>query len=572
LKSFPSRSFALIACTLFLSQGVLAESDAPSIPAQIDAMFADWNRSDAPGVAVGVIQNGEFVYQNAFGMADLERRVALTPRSVFEIGSVSKQFTAMCILLLEKRGKLQLDDDIRTYIPEMPVYERPITIRHLLHHTSGIRDIETLYPLAGWPYANYYSEAQQLDLITRQQALNFPPGDQYLYSNSGYLLLATIVHRVSGKTLREFAEERIFRPLGMTHTVFYDTPTQVIPERAIPYSRGEDGSYEMELWYLPFAGPSGLYTSIDDLARWDANFYDNQLGGGAELIETMVSPGILNSGESIDYAAGLGLGDHRGHPIVTHGGAWMGFRAGLTRFPEDRLTVILLGNGSTTGASAFSIADLYLGDAPEPDASESDSSRTRETIDVSTETLADFEGTYWNESDMLLRTLEIRDGALYYVRSEQSATELGAVADGRFVMIGPESRVEVAFNPARDATSRSMTVKVDNDDPLYFRLLEPLPGASLSEYAGTYWSDELDRELQIQLEGSEVSISWADNDRVEPAFQLARDDLLVQQFVQVPWYPQDVRLQFERDGKQQVTGLELSCDMVRGLSFEKLDR
>jgi CubicO group peptidase (beta-lactamase class C family) len=278
LKSFPSRSFALIACTLFLSQGVLAESDAPSIPAQIDAMFADWNRSDAPGVAVGVIQNGEFVYQNAFGMADLERRVALTPRSVFEIGSVSKQFTAMCILLLEKRGKLQLDDDIRTYIPEMPVYERPITIRHLLHHTSGIRDIETLYPLAGWPYANYYSEAQQLDLITRQQALNFPPGDQYLYSNSGYLLLATIVHRVSGKTLREFAEERIFRPLGMTHTVFYDTPTQVIPERAIPYSRGEDGSYEMELWYLPFAGPSGLYTSIDDLARWDANFYDNQLG------------------------------------------------------------------------------------------------------------------------------------------------------------------------------------------------------------------------------------------------------------------------------------------------------
>jgi CubicO group peptidase (beta-lactamase class C family) len=535
-------------------------------------MFADWNRSDAPGVAIGVIQDGEIVYQKAFGMADLERRVALTPRSVFEIGSVSKQFTAMCVLLLENDGKLKLDDDVRTYIPEMPVYERPITIRNLLHHTSGIRDIETLYPLVGWPYANYYSEVQQLDLITRQRALNFPPGDQYLYSNSGYLLLATIVHRVSGKTLREFAEERIFRPLGMTHTVFYDTPTQVIPERAIPYSQAEDGSYKMELWYLPFAGPSGLYTSIDDLARWDANFYDNQLGGGAELIETMVSPGILSNGESIDYAAGLGIGDHREHPIVTHGGAWMGFRAGLTRFPEDRLTVILLGNGSTTGVSAFSIADLYLGGAPEPDASESDSSRARETIDVSANTLADFEGIYWNESDMLLRTLEIRDGTLYYVRSEQSATELGAVADGRFVMIGPESLVQVVFNPASDATSRSMTVTVDNDDPLYFRLLEPLPGESLDEYAGAYWSDELERELQIQHEGSDVSLSWADENRNEPAFQLAPDDLLVKQFVQVPWYPQDVRLRFERDEKQQVIGLVLSCDMVRGLAFEKLDR
>ena len=299
------RIVACAALTLGLAAGLSAQTETEDLATQVDALFADWVDTDRPGAAVAVIRDGEIVHSNGFGMADLERGVPITVDSVFEIGSISKQFTAMCILLLEHDGKLSVDDDVRDFIPEMPSYEEPITLRHLLNHTSGIRDIETLFPLAGLSYLNEYPDAQQLDLITRQQALNFPPGEEYLYSNSGYLLLRLIVERVSGQSLREFAEERIFDPLGMTRTVFWERPRQIIPGRALAYSPREDGGWDYEVWHLGFQGPAGLYTTVGDLALWDANFYDNRLGGGAALIEKMETPGVLDSGEATDYAAGL---------------------------------------------------------------------------------------------------------------------------------------------------------------------------------------------------------------------------------------------------------------------------
>ena len=315
---------SILVCTMMLPLVTSAETEKPTVEAQMEELFAEVNRSDGPGAAVAVIRDGKIVYKNAFGMADLERRVALTSRSVFEIGSVSKQFTAMAILLLENDGKLSLEDDIRTHLPEMPVYEAPITIAHLLHHTSGIRDVETLLPMAGWPYTNYYSPWQQYELISRQKRLNFAPGEQHLYSNSGYSLLALIVERASGKTLREFAHERIFQPLGMHQTVSWDAPEQTVPDRALAYSPAADGGYELQMWYMPFVGPSGVYTNIVDLARWDANFYDNQLGGGAELIEKMTTPGTLNDGENTQYAGGLFVGPQEDHTLINHNGAWMG--------------------------------------------------------------------------------------------------------------------------------------------------------------------------------------------------------------------------------------------------------
>ena len=198
--------FLLISMTITSSASA---SIKPDLTSQVDELFTVYDSYDRPGAAVAVIQNGEIVYQNGFGMADLERSVTITPDSVFEIGSISKQFTAMCLMLLENDGKLTLDDNIRKYIPEMPEYDRQITLRHLLHHTSGVRDVETLIPLAGMHWFNYYSDVQMLELIMRQKGLNFPPGEQFLYSNSGYVLLAQVVSRVSGQSLREFAQKRI---------------------------------------------------------------------------------------------------------------------------------------------------------------------------------------------------------------------------------------------------------------------------------------------------------------------------------------------------------------------------
>jgi CubicO group peptidase (beta-lactamase class C family) len=564
----------LLAATLLILATPLAtaaRAEPPQLSARIDELFADVARSDSPGAAVAVIQNGRILYENAFGMADLERRVALTSGSVFEIGSVSKQFTAFCILLLEADGALTLDDDVRTWIPELPQYGRPITIRHLLHHTSGIRDIETLLPLAGVPWVNYYSASQSLDLITRQKGLNFPPGEQHLYSNSGYLLLARIIEEVSGLSLRQFARQRIFEPLGMEHTEFWDDPEQIVTGRALPYSRDSEGRWRQALWNLPFAGPSGLYTTVGDLALWDANFYDNRLGGGPELIARMTTPGVLANGESLDYAAGLSLGSYRGHQLIEHGGAWMGYRAILMRLPEERLTVIVLSNASEIFVRSETIADLLLPEDEEPGEASGEPPPPADaspSVELSPEQLEAWAGTYWNEDDELIRTLEVREGKLFYVRTNGSSTELGAADERSFFMIGPAVRVDVVLAGAVPA-DRTMTVTVEGDEPLLFHPVAKPAASSLQGLAGTYWSAELGRELQLVLADGRIHVHWSDEARQVPAEFISSEELVVPGFIRIPWNTQDTRLLVERDEAGQVTGLSLSCEMVRGVSLER---
>ena len=553
---------------IFLSvTGFASTSETPDIASQLNELFTVLESDERPGVAVAVIKDRKIVYQKGFGMADLERGVPITPESVFEIGSISKQFTAMCIMLLENDGKLALDDNIRKYIPEMPEYERPITLRQLLHHTSGVRDIETLIPLAGMHWFNYYSDDEMLELITRQKGLNFPPGEQFLYSNSGYILLAQVISRVSGKSLREFAQKRIFGPLGMEHTTFWDQPGQIVPNRALAYSsEGEDG-YKLEMWNMSFAGPAGVYTSVGDLALWDANFYDNKLGGGAALIKNMETPGLLENGESTDYAAGLSIQTHNGLPMISHRGSWMGYRASMRRYPEQSLSIVMLLNAESREVGAGQIANLYLADDFIPSGQPSEEYQAPTAIDVKAKVLAGHEGTYWNESDSLLRTIEVREGKLHYVRSAENVTELGALEDGGFFMVGIETPVRIEFQAS--GKSRTMTVKVDDEEPTLFKTLPVLSKNVLSTYTGAYWSAELQRELQIRVEGNEITASWADDGIRINGNMVNSDDVLFPQFVLAPWYQQDTRLHFQHNGSGVVTGLSLSCDMVRGVSFEK---
>ena len=564
LRKHTTVAFLLI----FLSvTGFASTSETPDIASQLNELFTVLESDERPGVAVAVIKDRKIVYQKGFGMADLERGVPITPESVFEIGSISKQFTAMCIMLLENDGKLALDDNIRKYIPEMPEYERPITLRQLLHHTSGVRDIETLIPLAGMHWFNYYSDDEMLELITRQKGLNFPPGEQFLYSNSGYILLAQVISRVSGKSLREFAQKRIFGPLGMEHTTFWEQPGQIVPNRALAYSsEGEDG-YKLEMWNMSFAGPAGVYTSVGDLALWDANFYDNKLGGGAALIKNMETPGLLENGESTDYAAGLSIQTHNGLPMISHRGSWMGYRASMRRYPEQSLSIVMLLNAESREVGAGQIANLYLADDFIPSGQPSEEYQAPTAIDVKAKVLAGHEGTYWNESDSLLRTIEVREGKLHYVRSAENATELGALEDGGFFMVGIETPVRIEFQAS--GKSRTMTVKVDDEEPTLFNTLPVLSKNVLSTYTGAYWSAELQRELQIRVEGNEITASWADDGIRINGNMVSSDDVLFPQFVPVPWYQQDARLHFQHNGSGVVTGLSLSCAMVRGVSFEK---
>ena len=280
---------------------------------KVDELFTDWNKSDSPGCAIAIIKDGEVIYSRGYGIANLEHDIPISTTSVFDIASTSKQFVAMSVALLARQSKLFLDDKIQAYLPEIQHYQQPITIRHLIHHTSGLRDYIILMDLSGFCWDNHCPNDEIISLIARQQELNFQPGTEYLYSNTGYLLLGEIVKRVSGKSLRAFTDEHIFVPLKMNHTHFRDDFREIIRDRATGYTPKDNGGFKIDMSLLDVVGDGGLHTTVDDLCLWDANFYQNIIGGyGKDLIDEMLVPGKLNNGEVLNYAFGLEIRSYRG--------------------------------------------------------------------------------------------------------------------------------------------------------------------------------------------------------------------------------------------------------------------
>ena len=434
---------AALVVLLVLTGGVACDTVfTPSTPGsgmpEIDAIFADYDRSDSPGCALGMIQDGEVVYRRGYGMADLEHGFALGSDSVFRIGSVSKQFTAMVILLLEEQGRLSRDDDIRRWLPVMPDLGEPITVRHLLHHTSGLRDYLELMTLAGFRDEDYYTASDLLEFLTRQRDLNSLPGREHRYSNSGYFLLGQIVESATGQGLAEVAQELIFEPLGMLDTHFHDDITRIVPRRAMGYALAQEDGLEISMTTLPIIGDGGVFTSVDDLVAWEHNFYDNQLGdGGAELIERWLEPGVLVNGEPVKYSAGIVDQTYRGVRMVGHGGAFVGFRASMLTFPEQRFSVITLCNlgDAAAGSLARRVADVHLGDilqaaeAEEPLVSRTDTDSTQE---------------------FLLPVAELRDYTGRYVSSELGVRYALAIDDGRLTLAIPHMDPEVLLAAAED--------------------------------------------------------------------------------------------------------------------------
>jgi CubicO group peptidase (beta-lactamase class C family) len=328
-------------------------------PQSIDAIFKDLSTDHSPGCAVGATRGDAPIAAKAYGMADLEHGVALTPQSVFYMASVSKQFAALSILLLEHDGKLRLDDRVRTYIPELPDHAATITVRQLLHHTSGLRDYLALSSLVGNPPDYVITERSVLNMLTRQTRLNFEPGAEHLYSNSGYVLLSIIVHRVSGRPLDEFARERIFTPLGMRSTRFQHDHAAPIPGRSIGYVRRGD-SWRIANSMLDVVGDGGMYSTVDDMLRWATAFERPEF---SPLLSRMQTPGTLADGRPIanGYGMGLSTGTYRGVPTVSHGGSLAGYRTSFLRLPAEKLTVVTLCNNTTANAARLGqmVAELY---------------------------------------------------------------------------------------------------------------------------------------------------------------------------------------------------------------------
>src|SRR5882762_4955347 len=359
---------------LLLSSGswgaaaAVVQEDAHDLERKVDQVFAAYDRPDSPGCALGVIRNGEFLYKRGYGSGSLELGVSLTPQSIFYMGSVSKQFTAASVVLAAEQGYLSLDDDVRKYIPELPSYGYTITLRQMLNHTSGYRDYLALLLLAGDNWEDVHSMPEILDLISRQKALNYIPGSEYLYSNTNFVLMSEVIQRTTGKSLAQFAEENIFKPLGMSHTRFYEDRTGVVPGRVPAYKPLAAGGFGVD-WTTNFdlVGDGGLLSSVDDLLMWDRNFYANKLGKGT-LLRELQKPGVLNSGKQIGYALGLFIGSHRGLPTVEHNGSLFGYRLELLRFPEQKFSVISLCNleSAKSRILASRVADIYLKEQERP--------------------------------------------------------------------------------------------------------------------------------------------------------------------------------------------------------------
>lgn len=425
---------------------------------KVDRIFASWSRPDSPGCALGVVRDDRFVYERGYGMANLDYDIPNSPKVVYYVGSDSKQFTAASIALLVLDGKISLSDDIRKYIPEMPDYGTPITIDHLIHHTSGIRDIYTLMSLGGLRLEDVFSDSEEIALIARQKELNFKPGDDYLYSNSGYFLLAEIIKRVTGKSLREFADERIFQPLGMTHTHFHDDPGHVMKWRAMSYEPDGHGSYRISyLQNFDKIGAGGLYTSVEDLRLWDENFYTHQVGGDAmqRLIHTR---GVLNRGDTIPYAFGNNVTTYRGLRVDEHGGSLMGYKAEILRFPDQHFSVLMTCNLGTIdpGPLAEQVADVYLGGRMGPKTARATASRGLRDVTVAgtpsltSAELAMYAGEYYSDEVDATYHVALNDGSLVFSARHIAVQALTPVAADTF---RARSGITLHFERATNASA-----------------------------------------------------------------------------------------------------------------------
>jgi len=540
-----------------------SNQEKDSLSARVDKIFAQWDKPDSPGCALTVIKDGQLIYKRGYGLANLEHNIPMSPASILDTGSVSKQFTAMAVALLAEQGRLSLDDDIRKYLPEIPQYQAPITVRHLIHHTSGIRDYLTLMSIAGMRDDDHYVDGEVMNLLSRQKELNFKPGSEFLYSNSGYFLLSQIVKRASGKSLREFADENIFKPLGMTRTEFYDDHTKIVRNRAASYLPRKGGGFQIAATTLDMVGDGNVFTCVEDLFLWDQNFYQNKLGkGGAALINQAQTTGTLNSGDKIDYAFGLVAGEYRGLRVIEHGGAFIGYRAMTMRFPDQRFSVIMQCNLGTMNPSnlARRVADIYLADQLKPEAKRSVESDLK-FIELTAQDLKERAGAFQNPNNGVIWKIHSRDGKLAADVAGQTI-RFGAISSTEFRSTGIPANIVLRFEKLGQTTV--LRLQRGSDKPITLQpveLVTPSP-AQLASYVGEYRSEEVQATYKVVLENGKLSLRHENEYKDYPKNPL-------EPTINDSFFLAGLNIRFERDARNQVAAFTLNAGRVKNIRFVK---
>lgn len=534
------------------SREATAES---ALTAEIDRLFARWNSTDLPGCTVGISRAGERVVNRAYGMANLEYRIANQPDTVFEIASVSKQFTAAAVLLLAQQGKLSLEDPVQRYLPEVPDYGEPITIRHLLTHTSGLRDWGFVQDIAGWPRnSRAYTHDHVLDIVSRQRALNFAPGAAFAYNNTGYNLAAVLVGRVAGISFADFTRREIFEPLAMSSTSWRDDYTRVVLQRAVAYHVAEDG-VRMNMPFDDVDGDSGLLTTTGDLLKWAANLTDARVGGRA-FVQTQLTPGRLASGDELVYTlGGLNRVTWRGVREWNHTGGIAAYRSWFAHYPDHDVSVAVLCNASDArpweiGRQAVA---MFL-PVDEPSA----------PMSVPAERVRDVEGLYRHRQ---------RHGtvSIDYVDDQWHLAGVGVLTPltvDHFRVGTGTIRIDVE----RTSTNSVQGIRVTTagESVGYDRVERSRPtAADLQAFAGTYRSDEVDVELTVAIEDERLVLRRRPNTRIplQPTYTDGFRGFMWRAFPPLP----EVDVRFLRDGSGTVNGLSFSHDRIWDLRFARDD-
>ena len=533
---------------LLFSLSTLAQPITEKQRNRIDSVFARYDKTNSPGCSVGIIRDGQLVFQRGYGMADLEWGQAISPVTVFDIGSTSKQFTAAAVLLLQQQGKLRIDDDVRKHIPELPSYGATITIRHLLNHTSGLKDYAGLLSLAGHQSEEVTTNQQALDIICKQKTLNFNPGDKWDYSNTGFFLASVIAERVSGMSLKAFAQQQIFGPLGMNNTFFLDNHTTIVPRRATGYSPSATG-FQIDMSNWEQVGDGAVQTCVQDLLQWDRNFYEPSVGG-PDLIKQLTTTGTLANGEKLDYALGLFNTTYLGRTMIHHGGAWAGYRAEMVRIPAEKLSVICLSNLGSANPSvlAKSVVQIVLDEKP--------TTGTPAPAPASVKTdVSPFAGVYRSENNDAVRKLITENDKLFMQRGA-GRIELSYSSDNTFVVPGAAT-----FKFTRSGTQvTSFDIIQDGFPSQHFIRFEPVTIAQplMQTYEGSYPCEELGVTGIVSLANGKLRLKFgAEDQELEPVI------------TDIFYSPQGMSIEFIRDKSKRITGFYFSASRTKKIHFKK---
>ena len=486
--------FLLLFLFTICSFGQIKENQA------IDRIFTEWNKTDVPGCALGIIKEGKLIYAKGYGMANMEYDIPNSASSVFRIGSTSKQFTAASIVLLAEKDKLSLDDNLKSLFPDFPDYAKKITIRHLLNHTSGIRDYLQISYLKGLGDDDYYTDDNVMKWLINQTDLNFSPGEEYLYSNSGYWLLGQIVKKVAGMNMAEFAMKEIFEPLEMNSTHFHNDHTQIVKNRASGYVPDNNENFKISMTTLDMIGDGGIFTTINDIKKWDDDYYETAVLS-KELWNVMTQQGVLNNGEVIDYASGLMISKYKGLKTVRHGGAFVGFRAEILRFPEQKLSIAIFANRGDANPSrmANQVADILLKDKLIENIDKKDK-KVKFDITEDEFQLSQLIGNYEIQPGVVAR-LSIKNDSLNVLQTWDKSTYNILKVSGNTFQISGNENLSFSFSNLKDGFTQTLKVLQGDSETIAARKKEiDTSGINLKDYVGSYYSNELDVNYNFEIE------------------------------------------------------------------------